>query len=473
MSKKRRPFTDESEARGALGALSGEHALAQLASMPDNVRATLEIPPDPAFACPAANLAGALAARAGVGQRECMRFQLTVEEFCICLAGLTEGLEPLRLVLTGKRHQLRAAFSFVAAHLSLGALNITAGQQVMTLEENADALGLLLAGKAADRFRLRHLGGDCFELEAEVDKIYPPAVPVHAPNALRLPLRPCIAPDRARLTQAAALAAAAYPPWQCPQSFRTPEQFADMTADGDVACVLICDAGGQTAGLMTWRPCSARALYFSGPFLFVPPDAAPGMAEAVARQLLEDFLAAVARESYDIVLSFRPTAELPRSAFEPLGELQICAADNLIQQPVVFRHLREDNGLAVWCSPCMEDFLRQTYDLLALPRDILPVTEPCTRPRRASLLGASVDQVRSLGELEPFLDGDDLATNLAAHVTALQAKGIRTILYSMDLAVPWEAAQAGELRRAGFVPKVLLPQGGQADKVIWQHEQPA
>lgn len=435
--------------------------------MPEDMCVSLEIPPETAFACLVAGLANVLAERAGFGRRENYRFQLTVEEFCLCLAGLAEGSQPLTIDLAGKRHQLRAAFAFRAADLSLGALNITSRATSGPTDGPAEDMGPLLAGKAADRFHLVHQGGDRFLLEVEVDRSYPEATPVRLPEGLRPPYAIREGHDPAQLTQAATLAMSAYPPWQCPSCFRTPGKFPDMVADGQIACVLACDARGQTAGLLSWSPCSEQALYFSGPFVFTPPETA----DSVARILVDGFLSAVARASYSIVFSFRATADLPQASFERLGELQSNENGRVEHHPVVFRQLREDNGLAVWCSPQLENFLRQAYDTLALPRDILPVEEPAGRPRRESLLGANFDRVRNFAELVPFLDGEDLAANLAAHVAAFRRKGIGTVLYYMDLAVPWEAALAGDLIQAGFAPMAILPQGGRADKVIWQHEQ--
>ena len=435
--------------------------------MSEDVRMSLEIPAETAFACPVAGLANVLAERTGFGQRERYRFQLTVEEFCLCLAELAEGSQPLAVDFTGRRHQLQASFVFRASTLSLGALNITSRASAVATAASAAEVGLLLAGKAADRIRLKHQGSDRFLLEAEVDRAYPEASPVRIPEEWRPPFVIRSDSDAAQLAQAAALAISAYPPWQCPSCFRTPAKFPDMVAEGRIACVLACDAKGQTAGLMAWSPCSEQGLYFSGPFVFTPPDTTAG----VARLLVDGFLSAVAREPYSIVLSFRATEDLPQASFETLGALQSFVDGRVLSHPVVFRHLREDNGLAVWCAPQLEDFLRQTYDRLALPRDILPVEAPSVRPRRESLLGATYDRVRNFAELEPFLDGEDLAENLAAHVAAFRRRGIGSILYSMDLAVPWEAALAGDLLQAGFVPMAVLPQGGQADKVIWQYAQ--
>ena len=435
--------------------------------MSEDVRMSLEIPAETAFACPVAGLANVLAERTGFGQRERYRFQLTVEEFCLCLAELAEGSQPLAVDFTGRRHQLQASFVFRASTLSLGALNITSRASAVATAASAAEVGLLLAGKAADRIRLKHQGSDRFLLEAEVDRAYPEASPVRIPEEWRPPFVIRSDSDAAQLTQAAALAISAYPPWQCPSAFRTPAKLPDMVADGRVACVLACDAKGQTAGLMTWSPCSERGLYFSGPFVFTPPDTTA----CVARLLVDGFLSAVARGPHSIVLSFRATSDLPEASFETLGALQSFVDGRLESHPVVFRHLREDNGLAVWCAPQLESFLRQTYDRLALPRDILPVDAPAGRPRRDSLLGATYDRVRNFAELVPFLDGEDMTANLAAHVAAFRRQGIGTILYYMDLAVPWEAALAGDLLQAGFAPMAVLPQGGQTDKVVWQHEQ--
>ena len=140
--------------------------------MSDDLCVAMEIPPDVAFASSLAGTARTLAERRGFGRRENLRFQLAVEEFCICLAGLAQPGQPLRADLTGKRHLLRAAFDFRAADLSLGGLNITACAVTGTDGAHAGDLGLLLAAKAADRVHLEHLGADRFVIVAEVDRAH-------------------------------------------------------------------------------------------------------------------------------------------------------------------------------------------------------------------------------------------------------------------------------------------------------------
>jgi hypothetical protein len=381
------------------------------------------------------------------------------------LAGVARDGRPMRIELTGRRHLLKASFGFEASELTLGGLNLTACARPGRNGETPEDIGLLLAGKAADRFFFEHQGGDRFRIVAEVDRTYPALPPVRPPESSRPPYRLLAGHDPARLTQAAALASAAYPAWQCPGSFRTPEKFADLVACGQVECLVAVDAGGQTAGLVTWSPCSDRAIFFSGPFVYAPE---PHRAD-IARLLLDGMLMALARTPYVIMLSFRATDDLTPGYFEPLGSLQ-GASEAGGEQAVVFRHLREDAGLAVWCSPRIETFLHQNYDRLEMFRDLLPVEEPPVRARTESLLGATLDRQRDLAELQAFLDGRDMAANLAAHVNAIRGKGIGRILFYMDLSRPWEAALAEDLTHAGFIPKLVLPYAGQADKVVWQHE---
>lgn len=432
--------------------------------MPDETRLVVEIPPDMAFAHCLAGVAKTLAERLGMGPRENLRFQLTVEEFYLYLVGVARDGQPMRIELTGKRHLLNASFGFEASDLALGGLNITACPKTGQSGELPEDIGLLLAGKAADRFVLEHQGGDRFRIVAEVDRAYPALPPVCPPEMLRPPYRLLAEHDPARLTQAAAMASGAYPASQCPGSFRTPEKFADLVACGQVGCLVAVDAKGQTAGLVTWNPCSERAIYFSGPYVF-----SSGTQRAdIARLLLDGMLMALARTPYVIILSFRATADLTPGYFEPLGSLQAGVSTGG-EQTVVFRHLREDAGLAVWSDAHIETFLRQSYDRLEMFRDLLPVEAPI-RTRAESLLGATLDRQRNMAELQPFMDGQDMAANLTAHVNVIRGKGIDRILFYMDLSRPWQAALAEDLTSAGFVPKLVLPYAGQTDKVVWQHE---
>ncbi len=437
--------------------------------MPDAAAVSLETPPDGAYARVLTAAAETLAQKRGFATRENVRFQLTVDEFFTYLARIADTDHPIRTVLASRRHQLRAAFSFAATTLSLGALNATAVTTVDGDGEPSRDMGLLLAGRVADRFQIVHQGRNDFLLEAEVDRAYPPAAPCARPVALRPPYRaePCA--DPGLLSHAAALAAAGTPRWHCPDSLLAPGRFADMVAEGQESGVVAVDAAGRAAGLLCWTQCGPRSLHFSGPFVFVPP----ADAGQVARLLTDRFLETVAREDWDIVFSQHATPDTPPGYFESLGHLVLRRPDDGTRrsQEVLYRHLREDRATAVWCHPALEAFLRRAYDDLAMCRDILPAEPPESRERRQSLLSTTLDKGKDLAELRALLDGADMPENIAAHVAGLAAKGIGNILFYLDIANAWEAALCGDLLRTGFVPRLVLPGTGRGDVVVLQHVQ--
>ena len=102
-------------------------------------------------------------------------------------------------------------------------------------------------------------------------------------------------------------------------------------------------------------------------------------------------------------------------------------------------------------------------------RDIQPVGEPATQDRGQSLLSATLDRQKNLVELAPLLDGPDMAENIANHVRVFHAKGIGNILFYMDLSRAWQAALAGELLQAGFMPGFVLPHAGHGDVLVFQY----
>ncbi len=87
----------------------------------------------------------------------------------------------------------------------------------------------------------------------------------------------------------------------------------------------------------------------------------------------------------------------------------------------------------------------------------------------ASLFAAEIVRERAEATLRPLWPGADLAANVARHVRYLQADGLTTLLFEIDLGLPWHAELIPVLMANGFTPALLLPFAGQADLVIFQH----
>ena len=426
---------------------------------------SLETPPETGFARVLTTAAETLAQSRGLSKRENLRFQLTVEEFFTYLAQVAHENCPIRTVLTGKTYQVCASFRFQASGLCLGGLNASCTSTLGGNGEAANDMGLILAGRVADRFRVTRDSETGFMLHAEVDRVYPEAKAAPSAAAFKPPYRVGLEHEPNQLMHAATLAAARYPAWHCPASFQTPGKFADMAKAGRFTCVLALDAAGHPAGLLCWARSGEKGLSFSGPFVFVPPADAP----QVACLLTDTFLGTVARENVEIVFSERATQDTPDGYFEALGSLTLFGPAGQSEQPVLYRHLREDVGETVWADPALEEFLRGAYDRLAMCRDVLPAHPPASFERKRSLLSTMMDTGKNLAVLRPLLDGEDFAANLAGHVHALADKGILNILFYMDLSQAWEASLARLVMDAGFRPRLVLPCTSRSDVAVLQY----
>lgn len=432
----------------------------------------LELPPDQAF-LPAATAAAENAARVfGLDSGGAVRLALAVEEFFAYLCRFAGREEPIRLTLSQGGTFARADFRFRAGEVSLRALNFAASVDLEAGDSDGDELGLLVAARTTDRCGLERSGPDVFHLRAEVDRAYPEAEPLTAPQRLAPPLRLEPAPTAGALQHAALLAAGRYPARLRPHSFTRPARFADMVASNQYRALLALDAAGHPAGLLCWRESGRRAVVFSGPYVFDP-----ALAADIARLLTEGFLARVARTEAVCAVSERPTADLPRGWFEGLGSLTLHGQAGAqgedaqsVEQPAFFRHLREDAGAAVWAHPDLFPFLRREYDRLAFSRDLLAAepTAPARLPAH-SLLATSLDRMRALAVLRPLLDGRDMQANLAAHVAAIEEQGLRDILLHLDLSEPWQGALIPALAACGFTPRLILPHAGDSDMLVLQH----
>lgn len=427
---------------------------------------SLTTPPGIEYARILTTAAETLARARGMAKREEMRFQLTVEEFFTYLSQVVHEDSPIQTVLTGKSYQACASIRFQASGLCLGALNAGCAVTTSGDAESSRALGLILAGRVADRFRIDRESGDVFILQAEVDKVYPPAETLAQTLTFRPPYQAGVETDPDLLQLAAALAASRYPAWHCPASFQTPGKFADMAGAGRFSCILAMDAQSRPAGLLCWSKSGEQGLAFSGPFVFVPPGDAP----LVANLLTDTFLATVARENVAIVFSERATPDAPAGYFESLGSLTLRGPQGTNEQPVLYRHLREDTGGTVWAAPALEEFLHGAYARLAMCRDILRAHPPAAFERRRSLFSTTLDKNKGVAVLRPLLDGEDAAANLTGLVRVLADKGVPNILLYMDLSRAWEAAMAGPALDAGFKPRLVLPCAGRCDVAVLQHE---
>lgn len=415
------------------------------------------------------------AAAFGLERGKALRLTMAAEELLSHLAETSAGVA-VDLTLTPGGWCVRADFSFVADPSDLWAMNLAAREDIGP-GKSMDRLGLLLAARMSDGFEIR-LDGRVIHLELRQDHVYETATPrpVRALDA-RGEVVMVDDPEPALIREACALAVDHYPAHLVNETFFTPGKAADMVARGDMSAAVAVDGAGTPAGLLVWRSPSERSVGFCGPYVFVRGGGTAAVLEA-------RMLAAVARTSVVSLFSELATDDLTAENYELLGRLPLGRSDSRggdglkegpgkeqggVDLDIWFRHLREDSGRAVWAHPSMRPFLEASYDRLVLMRDIREADHAGAGLPGRSVFSARLRPELGIATLAPMVVGQDADQVVADHVRALTRDGYRSILFRLDLAHGWQAALAGSLADNGFTPRLVLPDAGMADVVVFLH----
>jgi len=418
------------------------------------------------------------AAAFGLERAKALRLTMAAEELLSHLAETSAGVV-VDLTLTPGGWCVRADFSFAADPSDLWATNLAAREDIGP-GRSMDRLGLLLAARMSDGFEIR-LDGRVVHLELRQDHAYEAVAP-RPPRAAdaRGEVRVADDPEPALIREACALAVDHYPAHQVNETFFTPGKAAHMAARGDMSVAVAVDGAGAPAGLMTWRSPSERSVGFCGPYVFVRGGGTAGILEA-------RMLAAVARTRAVSLFSELATADLTAENYELLGRLPLGRPGPRAEMPddgtkegpeagragveldILFRHLREDSGRAIWAHRSLRPFLEAAYDRLVLMRDLREVDHAGADLPERSVFSARLRPELGIATLSPMVAGRDADQAVADHVRALTHDGYRSIFFRLDLAHGWQAALAGSLIRGGFSPRLVLPDAGQSDMVVFLH----
>jgi hypothetical protein len=190
----------------------------------------------------------------------------------------------------------------------------------------------------------------------------------------------------------------------------------------------------------------------------------------MAQGLMDSFLGRIARTDALCLLNRYGTPELPAGYFEPLGSIDAFLPDGTRRPwPFYYRQLKEDTGCPVWTHPDLEPFLKVQYDRLFLARSLKVSAYAGEERPPHSVFAARFVRPRNLVNLVPLWDGVDVSLNLAEHLRILKAEGLGNIFFEVDLAFAWQANLTSALVENGFQPRLIIPYGGRADLVIFQH----
>ncbi len=430
---------------------------------PKNKTITLTVPADTNFLPLVTGFVEKAGMGLGLGQGEALGLTLAAEELFSYLCALTSPDREVGIVCTSGGYYVRTRFDFPVEDFNMKAFNLTA---TVSFEDEASLMemGLLIAARSVDRFKVtEEHGGVQFTLTKE--KVYPAADGDGVPEIPPLESFSARPPGPEELKLFVRLVSHHYPAHFMPRAFRYPGKVADMVDGGEYRSVLAAGPGGEIGGGILWHWIGGKTVECFGPYLFNQP-----LNSAMAVDLLEACLSAIARTHVVGLISRLPTEHLPKAYFEPLGVVTVPQGKGEpdLHMEACFRQMQEDPGATAWCHPDLEAFLGSEYRRLVLPRDLRPVTDLGENKPPHSVLSADFDRARGVATLRALRTGRDAAENLLNHVRLFKKEPGTGLFFEMDTALSWQADFTPFLLANGFVPRMVLPYAGTGDLVLFQ-----
>jgi hypothetical protein len=399
------------------------------------------------------------------GSREIYCLALSTEEIFTYLSRVLGPGQHVDIQVQHGLYFLGLRFLFRPSQLNLRVFNLTA-KTPLDGGQGLDELGLFAVSRMVDSLRLTSEPDGRMGLTVLVERIYqekttPCNQPI--PVACNWTVSPA---GREEIQFFASLVTAHYPAWQYPGFLKFPGKMADMIASGDWQAALAVGESGAVSGGVLWTWMSERLIEMVGPFLF-PQNQPSGMAAALVEHVIEW----TAKTKAVGLFCRRDSNQSIPPGFELLGQTTAPAHGG--RKPFenyAYRQMHEDTGTTVFGHPALQDFLRQDYERLILPRELRVIPFQGTSMGENAVLTCDYSKVRSQATLRGLCFGSDAVPVLQEHLVQFQDQNLQTVLFEMDLGIPWHSAFVPALLETGFVPRMIVPYAGKADTAIFQKE---
>ncbi|MFH1115069.1 MAG: ATP-binding protein [Pseudomonadota bacterium] len=397
----------------------------------------------------------------GLERADALMLTLAVEEIFayLCRSGAPE--RPIEMRCKSGGYFVETEFLFHPREFDMRAFNLTEHPHGDALERVHET-GLLIAARMVDRFRF---ASDEKGLRVNLikEKAYPglDSTVAETRPLERFSIR---MPEPEELKEFLRLVHSYYRGHVLPVDFNYPGKVVDMAAVQAYRAAIACDEFGRIGGGLLWRFRTLKTVDCCGPYVFAQPQA-----QVMAQELVDQCIGTAVKTQAVGIINQYPTGHLPAGYFEKLGTLTETQDGRFVEMPVFYRHLHEDPGAAVWAHPSLVSFLELDYGRMAFARDIKLISDQGETRSPFSVISAEFDKVRAVVTLRPIWWGDDAEETLSGDVEVLENGGIHCIFFEMDLGKPWHSRFSPALDKNGFRPRLILPNCGKGDIVVFQH----
>ena len=399
----------------------------------------------------------------GLGPAEAMKLTLAVEEIFTFLCGLAQPEETLEIDCENLGYGVAADLRIGRGNFNMRAFNLTASISPDD-EASLEEMGLVLAARLVERLQVVEQGEYGLSLRLIKEKTYPAQAVftgvIPAPKGRHR----AVTPDPEMLKHFLGLVNRYYETRFFPPSFTLPGKVVDMAAQGEYEAVLAVDEAGNVGGGLIWSGVGQRTVECFGPYVF-QDEAATELGEI----LMDACLGRIARTRTVGLFTRYATPALPVEYFESLGQLVLFGPQGPQPQPAYYRLLHEDPGCSVWSHQDLEEFLKQEYQRLVLPREIRLCGHQGENMPEDSVLAAELRRETGSALLHPLKAGTDARQNLAQHVRLLENEHLANIYFEMDLGQAWQTMFTPALLANDFMPRLVIPYGGENDRVVFQY----
>lgn len=399
----------------------------------------------------------------GYNDRETGGLVLAMEELFSFYVQQAGGESTIEIELEDQGYRLALSLAFRMANPDMRAFNLTWNLSPDS-EESLAMLGPMIAARSVSSLRLDFGSNEQVVLRITRNRDYAPARTVPLPPSDAVGTLQLMDPSADDLSHFAAMAAASGTPF-LPPFLSRPVMAADMFLVGHLNALLVT-RGDWIVGGMLWIPLTDSCLELYGPYVLTDDPDDQGLT-----LLLDEAVGRISRSGYrGLVRRQGPLAGHERF-FDFLGELTLNGiGDAAARCTYYYRQIKEESGGGVvYCTGSLAAFLGDQYDRLCLPRQIRESVSDPLRLRPASVLAVELEPARSLAIIRPLCAGQDMAVNLAAHLDLLRGEGIDNFLVEINTGRSEDTAFAAALEETDFIPRLVIPDAGQGDLVVYDH----
>lgn len=399
----------------------------------------------------------------GMAGQEALALTLAAEELFTRFSRFIQPDQAVTIECRAGAYYVRADFLFPVQALNLRAFNLTS---TLSLQDEAglDEMGLFLASRSVDQFQVLREPDRRVRLILIKERSYPEAGGPPALHPEAPPSYTVRAPEAEELRLLAASIHHRYEAKDYPAFFRYPGKVADMVSGGESqAAVALGPSGGMGGGLL-WRWLTPQTAEFFGPYVFPQqPDS------QMAADLVEACLNSLSRTPCVCLLGFYPLASLPRAHFQALGSfIDWDPHGGRQERAVYFRQLQEDAGSIAWCHPELAEYMKKEYRRLGLLREVQPVIRSGQNREPHAVVATRLEVIQGRATLRPILSGLDNEALLKNHLQLFARERLRAVFFELDTGEGWHADFVPSLLQSGFSPRVIMPNAGRGDVIVFQ-----